>query len=720
MAKYTPLTVKSGYNLNTINQNFQSIADELNNKVLYRNPPSGEPNQWETQQDANSNRLINLPDAVTAGEPVTLRQFQAGSVGVQSVGIKKGKVVATSGQTVFEVPPYVPGSNNLSVYINGVRQAGDAYTETSSTSFTLSQGAAEGDVVEYVINEMPEQQGTIGASSVLYNGTSVDKYLGYKEVDNVAAMKANTDIQEGEIVRTRGWYVAGDDGAAEYYINSTATPNGSLHIQLDNGLVASLIHNGDILLEKCGAKGDGITNDHSPIKAALESGFDVHGKSTSTYLISSGDKIIPNGYIKVYNVRFKFSTSETRPIVIKNDFSVWDNVTMEGTSGIFHSGFIIQNSSNHVFKGCVAKKMDFYGFTITEDTDNNTSTSCDNIYLYDCVAEDCGYYGFEFFPKTLSNNHKLYNCVSIRCGNLHPSAGGGFKIGQATRNTYAEGLVTIDCDYGYLIANYETLHISGTSINTNRNAVVITIADWSGTFGTYEASFENVVLKIYVDEDESFVGDSNTAALSINQSAVTNNPSLIDIREFVVNKFTGSAFDVVPSQDITAKVKIGRLISKNASGLQNSFRDDLGGVIQDLQIDYCDVDFNTLNNVNCAVKFHSPNCRIGKLVVRNGGQYPVQLKKDGGIIEELVIDRCNTTNVAGRAGVLVAETTPVRWDISSITVNNGSTGFVTNLLAASASGPTVGYGDVKSDTAVNLRLNSNVNVVDMKANVTIN
>lgn len=168
MAKITLDPVKTGFNLNQINANFDKLVAELQNKVLYRDNPNGEPNQWENQQDANSNRLINLPDAVSPSEPATLRQINALSVGVQSVGISRASVSATDGQTVFATSSYVPGSNNLSVYINGVRQDASAYTETSATSFTLSEGVNAGDNVEYLINEYPELTGTQAASSVTY------------------------------------------------------------------------------------------------------------------------------------------------------------------------------------------------------------------------------------------------------------------------------------------------------------------------------------------------------------------------------------------------------------------------------------------------------------------------------------------------------------------------------------------------------------------------
>ena len=50
-------------------------------------------------------------------------------------------------QTLYTTPTYTPGTGQLRVYINGVRQFGSEYTETSNTSVTLGTGATAGDVI---------------------------------------------------------------------------------------------------------------------------------------------------------------------------------------------------------------------------------------------------------------------------------------------------------------------------------------------------------------------------------------------------------------------------------------------------------------------------------------------------------------------------------------------------------------------------------------------
>lgn len=50
---------------NTVNLNSQALATELNDKVLYRNNPVGEPNQMENDLDLNSNDILNVASLQT-------------------------------------------------------------------------------------------------------------------------------------------------------------------------------------------------------------------------------------------------------------------------------------------------------------------------------------------------------------------------------------------------------------------------------------------------------------------------------------------------------------------------------------------------------------------------------------------------------------------------------------------------------------------------------
>lgn len=64
-------SITSGYNLSTINSNFQKIEDALNEEVLYRKSYLGEPNEMQSNLDMNSNRIINVSVGSGPGDLVT-------------------------------------------------------------------------------------------------------------------------------------------------------------------------------------------------------------------------------------------------------------------------------------------------------------------------------------------------------------------------------------------------------------------------------------------------------------------------------------------------------------------------------------------------------------------------------------------------------------------------------------------------------------------------
>lgn len=73
--KITLADVASGYNLQSINENFSKISDDLNNRVLYRDNPSGEPNQLQSDIDVNSKVLYNLPAPTLRSQAARLQDI---------------------------------------------------------------------------------------------------------------------------------------------------------------------------------------------------------------------------------------------------------------------------------------------------------------------------------------------------------------------------------------------------------------------------------------------------------------------------------------------------------------------------------------------------------------------------------------------------------------------------------------------------------------------
>ena len=89
------------------------------------------------------------------------------SLGLNPVTLTKTVITATLGQTLFTVPTYVPGTNALSCFINGVRQTSAAYTEVDSNTVAFVSGATSaGDTYEFVISNVIVTSGVGTVTSV--------------------------------------------------------------------------------------------------------------------------------------------------------------------------------------------------------------------------------------------------------------------------------------------------------------------------------------------------------------------------------------------------------------------------------------------------------------------------------------------------------------------------------------------------------------------------
>lgn len=68
MAKIDLPTISSGYASNTtFNTTFTTIENEFQQKVLYRDNPTGEPNSMQNDLDLNSNDINNVKDITMTG-----------------------------------------------------------------------------------------------------------------------------------------------------------------------------------------------------------------------------------------------------------------------------------------------------------------------------------------------------------------------------------------------------------------------------------------------------------------------------------------------------------------------------------------------------------------------------------------------------------------------------------------------------------------------------
>lgn len=147
MAKLTLTDLTGGYGaVTSLNNNFDSIESEFQSKVLYRDNPSGEPNQMENDLDMNSNDILNASEVDTAQLRLNGSLVTFGSNAIENT-FQETEFTSVAGQTLFSVT-YTPGF--LIVLINGVELADADFTATNGTSVTLASAVADNaDIVTF-------------------------------------------------------------------------------------------------------------------------------------------------------------------------------------------------------------------------------------------------------------------------------------------------------------------------------------------------------------------------------------------------------------------------------------------------------------------------------------------------------------------------------------------------------------------------------------------
>lgn len=257
MAKIVLDDTVSGYNLQIINNNFDKIEDALQNQVLYRDNPTGEPNELETDIDANGQRIYNLPAPLSDGEPVRLQDLSE---------LIEGRNIAS----LVSFTPYktILGSN-VQDAIEDVKDEVDVLdtaiqgvaVQTSNNTTAIGVNAS---------NIADNTQDIIDLNNAIANLPMGDYVT---VVDNVSALRV-IDPADHEYVQTKGYHTPQDGGAGMYYYDAadTTTPeDGGLVIVGNTGARWKLIHNGEVYAEQFGARGDGVNDDRVQLQAAINS-----------------------------------------------------------------------------------------------------------------------------------------------------------------------------------------------------------------------------------------------------------------------------------------------------------------------------------------------------------------------------------------------------------------------------------------------------------------
>lgn len=183
MAKITSTNVSSGFNT-TINTNFSAIDDELNNKVLYRNNPTGEPNTMLNDLDMNSNDILNANAIGTSSLSVNGSNITSSDSAVSTLpdqSSQSGKFLTTDGATASWNVINIGGNITIDSAQTGELSSNTywAIAATAPRTRNLPTAPADGDEITifFASGDARANNATIGRNGKLIDNIAADKVL---------------------------------------------------------------------------------------------------------------------------------------------------------------------------------------------------------------------------------------------------------------------------------------------------------------------------------------------------------------------------------------------------------------------------------------------------------------------------------------------------------------------------------------------------------------
>lgn len=376
MSKIDLNDVNGGYNLSTINSNFNKIQEALNNNVLYRDlDGQNNPNNMSEDLDMNGRRIYNLPEAASPNEPVTLKQM-ADFAGGGSV------IVGNASQTSY-TPTLPVTSGNVQGALDQltglVGTGGGGPTSASSVSYApISPLSAIN--VQGALNQLatlvgtggggggtgpqgPQgPQGPTGATGL--TGPKGDTGpagpagsggggAGTADVTKVASIASlRLLLKTGSPVAiVTGYYNSGDGGGGVYeYIaaDTTTADNAGTVIVAGDGGRWKLARTGAVSVRQFGARGNGSTNDTTAIQAC----FDFAIATNQSVVVPAGNYIAGNLYYTSFSSHSRITgdgsgvtkitnTVNTLPTFIlagRPDQMLISGITFAGNGGVRNWG----------------------------------------------------------------------------------------------------------------------------------------------------------------------------------------------------------------------------------------------------------------------------------------------------------------------------------------------------------------------------------------------
>jgi hypothetical protein len=382
---------------------------------------------------------------------------------------------ATAGQTVFTLTTtnYQPGTNSLSVFVDGVNQYGPsasyAYVETNSTTVTFNSGLHVGAEVKFTTSQLnstagndaflvsyvPPFVGSVGTNvgDKLAQTVSVKDFgaVGDGVADDTAAIQAaiNSVKETGNLSRAGapnllfpfGTYICG---------SSLNIDSGNIRLLGENSTIqytgagnAVFIGQASYLTDLtagyfyAGFSNIAIRCTNSAAKCVVNSGYRKI-EFTNAYLVGGAIGLETEGCFATglfYNSVCQNQSSHGINLKQRNNLFTIQNSAVLGAGG----NGIFMNTSGAELKGIKLLNFDFEGCAGAINITGNTG----NVLIDGCWFENNTVYNIRV-SNEIGDSNKF--AITIRNSQITQS-GINVLIGTTTGGTLIEGVTISDCEF---------------------------------------------------------------------------------------------------------------------------------------------------------------------------------------------------------------------------------------------------------------------------------
>lgn len=236
--KVTLVPVTGANNIANINDNFSKLERVVNDTMLSRKVGAGQPNQVLSHIDMNGQRLTNLPDPQTSGEPITFKYVE----GVQaSVDGLEDLVVQAQGQLTAA---QLANQQAQGILVDTRVIQVDVIAKANQVDAQTGQVAAQTAQVNAQATQVAANASAAAGSASAASGSASSAA---SHASNAAGSAATANASKEAAEAASATASASKDAAAASAVNSASSASASAQSAIDAATAAGSINTAFLL-----------------------------------------------------------------------------------------------------------------------------------------------------------------------------------------------------------------------------------------------------------------------------------------------------------------------------------------------------------------------------------------------------------------------------------------------------------------------------------------